>query len=834
MESFVTYVPQLYEQPPSKKQRLENPMSSGCSYYSSYCDGTSTPVRSESAATHAERSSSCLDFTQGTRDDRETASNKSVPSSASGNFRRISCFSYEASHCSNQGGESADSHAHSQARHDSSSQDSVVNSATCGPSYGSWGSEETYSFPVQSDNRSNADVFHFPIPRVVQLAQDGWRRQVDTATTNPVSHGDKKVLPNSSLNSNSIYGFLPRGYFVLPNNGGVVSISGLYSPGSCYIKGNNGGQFDGSSAGSNSDCNTWYSAPYVQNCGSVQGSSVGTNPALYYSPLNLANIQDCSKIVSAGFSNISLPALSSPAAAQVACGSSNNASFLFPYLQNFIPFPNSAAHTYPGAFFTSPNVLYSQSSSQIATGEFTISDSTNSASTATAHVATAGVKSSTDNMFYCSPHEQNCTSITDGALYANSCVNFWSHNITSSQCSSQIPPTELGNNAMKDLTATAAAQNGGSWNPGCNYQETASHDCMHGATKHDTIEPATIPDSIEGVIPASIVEVSSGDLREYSNSVTTATTYDRNAISEETAAQAADIGTSPEIGPRLFPNGYVTKAESLILQASLDAVQWKQQKLKWPLPIPINIKVQNRNMSFRNIDYDYVTQCVYRAAREEVCAQGIDKNGRLQVFVKSPRAASNLLQMEDVAGVAVQCSIAPGYTDTIGYIRGVPRSYSETALFELLQDEGIICAKRQVGYLRYYNGAVGSMITRTVVLVFLPDRRLPQSVTIGHVSYEVIRRLKLPTQCFNCQRFGHYARDCVDPVSCRLCAGSHAYEDCFQKNKPRCTNCRGNHASTFWRCPVRLAFTSADPRNAFVRNLLKDIQEASTPVLHLQ
>ncbi|KAH7976069.1 hypothetical protein HPB52_008610 [Rhipicephalus sanguineus] len=169
----------------------------------------------------------------------------------------------------------------------------------------------------------------------------------------------------------------------------------------------------------------------------------------------------------------------------------------------------------------------------------------------------------------------------------------------------------------------------------------------------------------------------------------------------------------------------------------------------------------------------------------------------------------------------VKCSVVNSYSNSVGYVRNVPRRYTDTALFEILQDQGVICAQRQSGFIRYNNASVGDTATGTVVLTFLPDRRLPTTVTIGLISYEVTRRLTLPIQCFNCQRLGHYAKNCTMSIACRLCGGAHYYTECKDRNKPHCVNCGEAHPSTYWRCPVRLTFASSDSRNSWLESAVK-------------
>ncbi|KAL3192505.1 hypothetical protein MRX96_058925 [Rhipicephalus microplus] len=294
-----------------------------------------------------------------------------------------------------------------------------------------------------------------------------------------------------------------------------------------------------------------------------------------------------------------------------------------------------------------------------------------------------------------------------------------------------------------------------------------------------------------------------------------------------------------EIGPQACPRGCMEKIKSLESQAALEGLTPSERKLKWPLPIQLFAKPRDKSLSFRFVDYGWLSQCVYLAAQEEVFAQMLEQEGWLRIFVKSTRVAHNLVQTETLVGIRVKCSVANSYTNSVGYVRNVPRRYTDAAQFEILEDQGVICAQRQSGFTRYDNGSVGDTATGTVRLTFMPyrgRRRWSPSaiffmrprkakVQAKKVRKEVtgasLCRLTLPIQCFRWQRFGHYVKNCTRSVSCRLCGGFHYYTECKDRNRPHCVNCGEGHPSPYWRCPVRLTFASSEPRNAWLERTVK-------------
>ena len=58
-------------------------------------------------------------------------------------------------------------------------------------------------------------------------------------------------------------------------------------------------------------------------------------------------------------------------------------------------------------------------------------------------------------------------------------------------------------------------------------------------------------------------------------------------------------------------------------------------------------------------------------------------------------------------------------------------------------------------------------------------------------------------QCFNCQSFGHSAKNCRSKQKCLICGESHSHKGCLNKEakKPKCANCKGPHVASYKGCP---------------------------------
>ena len=60
-------------------------------------------------------------------------------------------------------------------------------------------------------------------------------------------------------------------------------------------------------------------------------------------------------------------------------------------------------------------------------------------------------------------------------------------------------------------------------------------------------------------------------------------------------------------------------------------------------------------------------------------------------------------------------------------------------------------------------------------------------------------------QCYNCQNFGRYAKNCKAKIKCVICGG-HSHRRCPNSNRenkqPKCANCKGPHVANYKGCPA--------------------------------
>lgn len=77
-------------------------------------------------------------------------------------------------------------------------------------------------------------------------------------------------------------------------------------------------------------------------------------------------------------------------------------------------------------------------------------------------------------------------------------------------------------------------------------------------------------------------------------------------------------------------------------------------------------------------------------------------------------------------------------------------------------------------------------------------------------------------QCFKCQAYGHYAKNCFKNQKCVLCTGAHALDQCPLKHKPgqllKCANCGKNHSAGSRDCDVyKRILESREKQNSAAR-----------------
>lgn len=228
-------------------------------------------------------------------------------------------------------------------------------------------------------------------------------------------------------------------------------------------------------------------------------------------------------------------------------------------------------------------------------------------------------------------------------------------------------------------------------------------------------------------------------------------------------------------------------------------------KKKRPEGIPVVFRPSEEGSNFWQVNPNRAASEIVSAAKEKVQSFRVNRDGSFSVNVASLSSARHLLSMSEVAGLGVKTSIPASYTRNVGKIRHVPVQYTEEQLVDFLKEFGVTSARRQARFNRQEDGSVVSHPLRTVILHFREDKPMPQRVHLGFTSHSVEEYLGPALRCFNCQRFGHLAKNCHSPRRCKICSEDHNHSECKSVRQPKCANCGGNHTASYSGCPQNIA-----------------------------
>ncbi|XP_071041621.1 uncharacterized protein [Parasteatoda tepidariorum] len=102
------------------------------------------------------------------------------------------------------------------------------------------------------------------------------------------------------------------------------------------------------------------------------------------------------------------------------------------------------------------------------------------------------------------------------------------------------------------------------------------------------------------------------------------------------------------------------------------------------------------------------------------------------------------------------------------------------------------------------------------------------------IKIERFRGGRRPTQCYNCQNYGHKQSHCNAPARCVKCAENHRSHECNKDRTtpPKCCNCYKNHTANYTGCETRpsrrspRATSNSTPKLAHrLVSLIKELQE---------
>lgn len=110
-----------------------------------------------------------------------------------------------------------------------------------------------------------------------------------------------------------------------------------------------------------------------------------------------------------------------------------------------------------------------------------------------------------------------------------------------------------------------------------------------------------------------------------------------------------------------------------------------------------------------------------------------------------------------------------------------------------------------------YTGQANYLLYFKKSSISINDLKKIRAVNNIIVSWEYYKHTSRPTQCNNCQLYGHGGSNCKLSPVCIKCSGGHKSSDCDIENpsepknasKIKCANCLQKHTANFIGCPSR-------------------------------
>ena len=104
------------------------------------------------------------------------------------------------------------------------------------------------------------------------------------------------------------------------------------------------------------------------------------------------------------------------------------------------------------------------------------------------------------------------------------------------------------------------------------------------------------------------------------------------------------------------------------------------------------------------------------------------------------------------------------------------------------------------------------------VILSFEGSDLPEFVKIGYSRFNVKPYVPRPIRCFKCQLYGHMANACRGGKRCPVCAEEHSYDDCTNKDSPKCAQCGEKHSVSYKGCTKHVEAVAVSKIRSFEKN----------------
>lgn len=175
---------------------------------------------------------------------------------------------------------------------------------------------------------------------------------------------------------------------------------------------------------------------------------------------------------------------------------------------------------------------------------------------------------------------------------------------------------------------------------------------------------------------------------------------------------------------------------------------------------------------------------------------------RYKITFANPKHAENLINSKILTETFKYKIYVPNmFKETIGVVRDIPPSISDSEIFAKLESNRIKISKVE----RIMKMDKGKLVPTYSVRIFAEGDKLPKEVTIFGMPRTVDVYLFPLKYCLKCLRYGHRVKACKSKQDrCYVCGNlEHEGKSCTSMNI-RCFHCAGQHKAFDINCRERI------------------------------
>lgn len=214
----------------------------------------------------------------------------------------------------------------------------------------------------------------------------------------------------------------------------------------------------------------------------------------------------------------------------------------------------------------------------------------------------------------------------------------------------------------------------------------------------------------------------------------------------------------------------------------------EEEVIKAPKFLVMELNTEGK--TFSNIS-PFLIEKWFRNISKDIVIKKLIKSGSLLINSPSEDISKKLLKEKSFFENPITISAHK----TLNYSKGIFFCKD----IEYLEDEEIIegLKSQQLTSIKRINLKNRS---KTMFIATFANVTVPKNIKVGYMSVWVSPYIPKPIRCFQCQRYGHFSRDCRSEAKCGSCAENKHEGECVKET--RCCSCKGAHVSWSRDCPI--------------------------------